>query len=140
MNGTLGKEGWAWIFMLEGFATIVVGLVSFWMIHDFPSGAEFLTEAERTVIIRRLQEDSQHSAAGEKFEMKHIWQSLSDWRTYLTSEEFLPPQTFLIEVPVSVLMYAGTNGPLYAFSLFLPTIINEVSRRRLFCLGADIHT
>jgi len=24
-------------------------------------------------------------------------------------------------------MYAGSDGPLYAFSLFLPTIINQVS-------------
>lgn len=71
--------------MLEGFVTIVAGLVSFWVIQDFPNGAKFLTEAERTVIVRRLQKDYQYSAAGEKFEMKHIWQSLSDWRTYLTS-------------------------------------------------------
>lgn len=86
MDGIVGKQGWAWIFMLEGFATIAAGFVSFWMIQDFPNRAKFLTEAERTVIIRRLQEDCQHSAAGEKFQMKHMWQSLSDWRTYLTSK------------------------------------------------------
>lgn len=28
----------------------------------------------------------------------------------------------------SVLLYMGSDGPLYAFSLFLPSIINEVSR------------
>ena len=26
-----------------------------------------------------------------------------------------------------VLLYMGTDGPLYAFSLFLPSIINQVS-------------
>ena len=86
MNGILGKEGWQWIFILEGLVTIIAGFLSFWMIQDFPHGAKFLTEAERTVIIRRLQSDSQHSAAGEKFEMKHLWQSLSDWKTYLMSK------------------------------------------------------
>lgn len=27
-----------------------------------------------------------------------------------------------------VLLYMGSDGPLYAFSLFLPSIINEVSQ------------
>lgn len=126
MDGILGRPGWAWIFILEGLVTIVIGSLSFWMIHDFPHNAKFLTEAERTAIVRRLQNDSQHSAAGEKFEMKHIWQSLSDWKTYLTSEQRLYCQALPIKRPDSVLMYAGTNGPLYAFSLFLPTIINQV--------------
>ena len=89
MDGVGGKPGWAWIFILEGLVTVVAGLLSFWIIQDFPNCAKFLTDAERTVVIRRLQSDSQHSAAGEKFKMKYIWQSLSDWRTYLTSERVL---------------------------------------------------
>ncbi|KAF9785820.1 MFS general substrate transporter [Thelephora terrestris] len=71
MNGILGKAGWEWIFILEGLVTIIAGVMSYWIIQDFPDGAKFLTEAE-------------------------------------------------------LLMYAGTNGPLYAFALFLPTIINQI--------------
>ena len=85
MDGVGGKPGWAWIFILEGLVTVIAGFLSFWIIQDFADTAKFLTDAERTVVIRRLQSDSQHSAAGEKFEMKYIWQSLSDWKTYLTS-------------------------------------------------------
>ena len=86
MDGILGKPGWTWIFLLEGLVTTASGFISFWMIHDFPKDAGFLTEAERTVVVRRLQDDSQHSAAGEKFEIRYVWESLSDWKTYLTSE------------------------------------------------------
>ena len=86
MDGILEKPGWTWIFLLEGLATTAAGFASFWMIHDFPEDAEFLTEAERAVVVRRLQNDSQHSAAGEKFEMRYMWQSLRDWETYLSSE------------------------------------------------------
>jgi hypothetical protein len=86
MDGVGGKPGWAWIFILEGLATVIAGFLSFWIIQDFPDGAKFLTDAERTVVIRRLQNDNQHSAAGEKLKMKNIWQSLSDWKTYLTSK------------------------------------------------------
>ena len=88
MDGIGGKPGWAWIFILEGLATVVAGFLSFWIIQDFPDNAKFLTDAERTVVIRRLQSDGQHSAEGEKLKMKYILQSLSDWKTYLTSGMF----------------------------------------------------
>jgi len=97
MDGIGGKPGWAWIFILEGLATVVAGLLSFWIIQDFPDNAKFLTDAERTVIIRRLQSDNQHSAGGEDFKMKYIWQSLSDWRTYTTSKKRFSFPTSLID-------------------------------------------
>ena len=128
MHGVGGKPGWAWIFILEGLATIVAGFMSFWIIQDFPDSAKFLTNAERTVVIRRLQGDDQYSAAGEKFRMKYIWQSLSDLKTCLTGGEsplFL--NSLIDRSSLPVLMFAGITAPLYAFSLFLPTIINQVS-------------
>jgi len=86
MDGVGGKPGWAWIFILEGLATVVAGFLSFWIIQDFPDSAKFLTDVERTVVVRRLQTDDQHSAAGEEFEMKYIRQSFTDWKSYLTSK------------------------------------------------------
>lgn len=86
MAGVGGKPGWAWIFILEGLVTVVAGALSFFIIQDFPDNAKFLTEAERTVVVRRLQSDDQFSAAGEKLKMRYIWKSLLDWKTWLTSE------------------------------------------------------
>lgn len=91
MDGVGGKPGWAWIFILEGLATVVAGFLSLWIVQDFPDSAKFLTAAERTVIVRRLQTDDQHSAGGETLKGKYILQSLSDWKTYLTSEHRFPP-------------------------------------------------
>ncbi|KDQ61513.1 hypothetical protein JAAARDRAFT_76589 [Jaapia argillacea MUCL 33604] len=109
MEGVGGKAAWSWIFILEGLVTVAAGAASFWIIQDFPDNAKFLTEAERAVVIRRLQGDDQFSAAGEKLKMKYIWKSLTDWKTWL-----------------AMVLYMGADGPLYAFSLFLPSIINEV--------------
>lgn len=86
MDGIGGKPAWAWIFIIEGLVTVVAGAISFWIIQDFPDNAKFLTEAERTVVIRRLQSDDQFSAAGESFQMRYIWKSLRDWKTWLASE------------------------------------------------------
>jgi hypothetical protein len=46
MDGVGGKPAWAWIFVIEGLATIVVASVSVMVIQDFPSDARFLTEDE----------------------------------------------------------------------------------------------
>lgn len=85
MGGIGGKPAWAWIFILEGLATVLAGAASFFIIQDFPDTAKFLTEDERTFVIRRLQEDDQFSAAGEKLKMKYLIQSILDWKTWLGS-------------------------------------------------------
>lgn len=71
--------------VLEGLATVLLGVMSFFIVQDFPDTAKFLTEAERTVVIRRLQTDDQFSAAGEKLRWKYIIQSLLDWKTWVGS-------------------------------------------------------
>lgn len=47
MDGIGGKPAWAWIFILEGLFTVLVGIASFWVVQDFPDTAKFLTEDER---------------------------------------------------------------------------------------------
>lgn len=111
MDGVGGRPGWAWIFILEGVATVVIGIISFWAVHDFPDEAKFLSEDDRRRVIRRLTLDQQSSAEHEEFKMGYFWASLKDWKTYL-----------------SAFIYAGCDAPLYAFSLFLPTIISEMVR------------
>ncbi len=62
---------------------MVAGVVSFWIIQDFPDTAKFLSEKERTVVVRRLQGDDQFSANGEEFQVKYIKQSFLDWKTWI---------------------------------------------------------
>jgi hypothetical protein len=76
----------ALVSILEGLATVIAGVLSFFIIQDFPDTAKFLTEAERTVVVRRLQEDDQFSAAGEELKMKYIYKSILDWKTWIGSE------------------------------------------------------
>ena len=80
--------------VLEGSATFLAGLASFWIIQDFPDTAKFLTEAERTFVVRRLQGDDQFSAAGENFKIKYIFKSMLDWKTWIASGS---PVTFLVQ-------------------------------------------
>ncbi|KAM5372976.1 hypothetical protein ACJZ2D_007187 [Fusarium nematophilum] len=105
MDGIGGKPGWAWIFILEGLATVIVGLFCWWMVFDWPDTASFLTPEDRIRVQRRLIMDRQGKTA-EEFDKRHIYAALKDWKTY-----------------GYMVIYMGCLTPLYAFSLFLPTIL-----------------
>ncbi|KAI9931429.1 hypothetical protein ASPWEDRAFT_169725 [Aspergillus wentii DTO 134E9] len=109
MDGIGGKSGWSWIFILEGLATILIGIVSFWMIHDFPDKARFLSDADKKRVLRRLAADQQGSAEREELKWDYFWASIKDYKTYLFA-----------------IIYMGSDSTLYAFSLFVPTIINQL--------------
>jgi len=110
MAGIGGKHGWAWIFILEGLATVVLGVISYWMVHDFPAEAKFLGPDDRARVLRRLHADKQSSAHHEEFKMAYVWAAVKDWKTWAFA-----------------LIYMGADMPLYAFSLFTPSIIQQLS-------------
>ncbi|PYH76906.1 MFS transporter [Aspergillus uvarum CBS 121591] len=110
MDGVGGKQGWAWIFILEGLATVVIGVLSYWLVYDFPDRAAFLSEDERKRVLQRLAADKQASGLREhEFKTAYIWASVKDSKTWFGS-----------------VIYMGADGALYAFSLFVPTIINQM--------------
>ncbi|KAB5576299.1 major facilitator superfamily domain-containing protein [Coniochaeta sp. 2T2.1] len=109
MDGIAGYSGWRWIFIIEGLITVAIAVASFWMVHDFPDDAKFLSDADRARVIRRLKMDKQSSAEHEEFKMKYVWAAIADWKTY-----------------AGALAYMGPLMPLYSFSLFLPTIISNM--------------
>jgi MFS family permease len=109
MSGVGGKDGWAWIFILEGLFTVMIGFAAFWLVPDFPEDATFLTESERRQIIHRLALDHQVDKEPEKFQWLYFGQVMRDWKTYTICSIFM-----------------GVNCALYSFALFVPTIINEM--------------
>ncbi|KAI2618362.1 MFS general substrate transporter [Hypoxylon sp. NC1633] len=109
MDGIGGRPGWAWIFILEGLLTIVFAVASFWMVHDFPDEARFLSDEDRVRVVLRLKADEQSSAEHEEWKMSYLIAGLKDWKMWL-----------------GMVIYMGCDMPLYAFSLFLPSIIQEL--------------
>ena len=83
-------------------------------VHDFPDEATFLSDDDRRRVIRRLKADAQSSAEHEEFKMSYFWSVLKDWKTY-----------------TGMIVYMGCDGSLYAFSLFLPTIIKEMGYKSI---------
>ncbi|KAH7385556.1 major facilitator superfamily domain-containing protein [Phaeosphaeria sp. MPI-PUGE-AT-0046c] len=107
MSGVGGKSAWAWIFILEGLLSILVSMIAYWCIHDYPATARFLTAGERKEVERRLEAD--HGHLSNDFDMKYVWQAIKDWKIY-----------------IFMLICMAGFCPIYSFALFLPTIIKNM--------------
>ncbi|KAK4238961.1 major facilitator superfamily domain-containing protein [Achaetomium macrosporum] len=116
MDGVGGLHGWQWIFILEGIATVLVAIVAFFAVYDFPETAGFLTEEERAFVVYRLKYQGQirdpgraQVAQADAFKWKYVAQGFMDWQIW-----------------ANIVVYWGIVCPLYGISLFLPTIIRQL--------------
>ncbi|KAG5919039.1 hypothetical protein E4U42_006623 [Claviceps africana] len=114
MNGVAGLEGWRWIFILEGIATVLVAFSAYFLIYDSPETASFLTEEERAFVVYRLKHQASTPAGQtEDFSWAYVWQLFSDWQVW-----------------VYVFVFWGILCPLYGISLFLPSILKNLDYSR----------
>ncbi|EPS94394.1 hypothetical protein FOMPIDRAFT_1033374 [Fomitopsis schrenkii] len=108
MDGVGHKSGWSWIFIIEGLLTIVVALLSYPLVHNYPDTVTFLTPAEKTLLHERLREDTD-ALSGETFRWHYAMEAFKDATVWLYC-----------------LCFVGCSLPLYTLSLFLPTIIADL--------------
>ncbi|VZH89705.1 unnamed protein product [Fusarium fujikuroi] len=112
MAGVVWDNGWRWIFILEGIATVVVAVAAYWFIENYPDTSKFLTKSERSFIHERLHADSD-AIREEKFSWAAVRQAFSDPSCWLYG-----------------LGFHTMSLPLYTLSLFLasyhPTIIKDL--------------
>ena len=99
-NLLFGLEGWRFMILITGIPAILLGVVCFYYLTDKPDQAKWLTEEERTLLVRDLADEEstyvQHKLRGILLNGK-VW--------------------------LLGLGYFGLVFGLYAIGFFLPTII-----------------
>lgn len=121
MDGVGNYEGWRWIFILEGLLTLVVAVLAFFWFPQYPGECYFLSERERHFAVDRVKHcgnddgwsrlRKQAPAVGEDHERKrkYFGAVFADWQSWCM-----------------LMVYFGACVPLYAISLFAPTIIRTL--------------
>lgn len=82
MDGVGGYRAWRWIFLIEGTVTVLIGVMAFFIIPDWPETAKFLKPEERTLLLSTLREDS-GPAVMNRLDKKAMKRAFSDWKIYL---------------------------------------------------------
>ena len=74
MNGVGRKQGWEWIFILEGLFTVIFGIISFFLLPRSPEHADFLSKREKAYIAAKLKEDGSTSKdeAADTFSWREV--------------------------------------------------------------------
>ncbi|CAF3778009.1 unnamed protein product [Rotaria sp. Silwood1] len=101
---------WQLIFLIEGIPTIIVAICCFLFLPDSPEHARFLSNEEREIEIRRMNNDA-GASINHSFSWSQVWSVFTDWKTYIYS-----------------IIYITGTIPLQAVTLFLPSIINGMSK------------
>ncbi|KLO13815.1 MFS general substrate transporter [Schizopora paradoxa] len=122
MDGLRGRPGWAWIFILEGVFSCLVGLLGFFLVPSTPQDLKFLTPSQRNIISRRLLLDRPTTSPLDRFSVIEVLRSLTS------------PHVLLLFV---ALFMNGTT--LYGLANFLPSIVNQLgfsaTRTQLISVG-----
>jgi ACS family tartrate transporter-like MFS transporter len=101
-----GLSGWRWVFILEGLAPLLMGLVTLWYLTDRPQQAAWLPEDEKQWLMGELQaEETRKTSEGRV--------RVLDALRY--------PQTFLL-IAVFFLIVTGNQALIF----FLPSITDNM--------------
>jgi hypothetical protein len=116
--GLAGLEGWRWIFILEGMATVLMGVGVFFMLPDSPDHAagRWLTIDEArflrltNIVTRGIKRERRVNADGKKEKVKWgvIGQVAKDWQIYLQA-----------------MIFASNAVPNYGLKFTMPQILKN---------------
>ncbi|KAI1461617.1 MFS general substrate transporter [Annulohypoxylon moriforme] len=106
MNHIRGLSSWRWVFILEGIATVLIGILAFFCITDFPREAKWLSPEERAFLLKKTKTD----------ESRVVPVTPKDVLDFL-----LTPKAWL-----GAFMYFSVLVTCYSLSYFTPTIIQTL--------------
>jgi len=102
-----GLEGWRWLFILEGVPAVILGIITFFYLTDWPSQAVWLPPEERDWITSELNREHREKVAV---------------RSYTMAQALRQREVILL----TLIYFLGATG-IYGFSLWLPTILKRAS-------------
>ena len=106
MHGIMGLAGWQWMFLIEAFPAVILGVVVFFYMTDRPEKAAWLKADEREWLVKTMQAED-----ANKGDQQHhsILRGLANPR-----------------VLALALIYFGTSAGLYTLGIWAPQIIKEL--------------
>ncbi|MFL5281822.1 MAG: MFS transporter [Rhodopila sp.] len=86
LDGLFGLRGWQIMYIAEAIPTVLIGILTYFVLTDRPEQARFLTADERTWLATKLKAERTAKEAVKTFS---IWQGMFDPKVLLLSLNYL---------------------------------------------------
>jgi MFS transporter, ACS family, tartrate transporter len=86
LDGLFGLKGWQVMYIAEAIPTLVIGVITFFVLTDRPEQARFLTAEERNWLVTTIAAERRATEAIRKFTM---WQALYNPKVLLLALNYL---------------------------------------------------
>lgn len=114
--GYLGMNGWQWLFLLQGFPTVFLGIAVYFFLKDDISQATWLTDDERSSIQQILREEEQQKTSTDISQsFLHVLKNSRVW--------------------LLAVIYLCIQMGVYAVSFWLPSIIKNLGFDNALSIG-----
>ena len=115
LHQVAGLTGWQWLFVVEGFPCVLLGIFSYYYFPDKPEKALWLNERERRILIACLEEDRKLQPPKR---MGRYQQAFAD------------PYVWLL-----AFIYFAASGGGQVLQIWLPTVIKELGVKNIANVG-----
>jgi ACS family tartrate transporter-like MFS transporter len=80
MDEVGGLRGWQWVFLIEGYPAVVLGLVTLYYLTDRPEQAHWLTAEERDFLVAQI---GQEETTRRQLHGSSLLKAMADYRVWL---------------------------------------------------------
>ncbi len=117
LDGVMALKGWQWLFLLEGFPSVLLGVMVWFWLDDSPDKAKWLTKEDKKCLQEMMDNDRLTLVQPEGAISHHAMQQRSMWR-----EIFTPV------VMMYTLAYFCLTNTLSAISIWTPQILQSFNQ------------
>jgi ACS family tartrate transporter-like MFS transporter len=128
LDGLFGLRGWQVMYIAEAIPTIVIGVLTFFVLTDRPAQAKFLTAEERDWLVAKIAAERRATEAVRKFT---LWQALYNPKVLLLALNYLGIVTaslgMLIFIPQIIKSLGNYSNMTVGWLTMIPYICGAIA-------------
>jgi len=128
LDGLFGLKGWQVMYIAEAIPTVVIGVITFFVLTDKPEQAKFLTAEERNWLVAKIATERRATEAVRKFT---LWQALYNPKVLLLALNYLGIVTaslgMLIFIPQIIKSLGNSSNMMVGWLTMIPYICGGIA-------------
>ncbi len=128
LDGLMGLRGWQWMYIAEAIPTVLIGVVTLFVMTDRPEQATFLTQEEKTWLASKLLAERKAKEAVKTFT---LWQAMFDPKVLLLALNYfgivVASLGMLIFIPQIIKSIGSTSNMMAGWLTIIPYVCGGIS-------------